>query len=115
MARLAAGAELRQGFTVDEVRAHGGVAFGILGHARGGAPVREEARVVSRRGQPPFNRGQGGGSSKPTTRTRRMTSGYYSIGGRTDGGAEVHLTTRAACWPFPTNDGRVCIAAGSRA
>ena len=45
-AAVAAGAELREAFTVDEVLFDDGRVSGIGGHARGGAPVTERARVV---------------------------------------------------------------------
>jgi 2-polyprenyl-6-methoxyphenol hydroxylase-like FAD-dependent oxidoreductase len=45
-AAVDAGAELREGFTVDQVVVDDGVATGIRGHAKGGAPVVERARVV---------------------------------------------------------------------
>ena len=42
-----AGAELREGFTVDEILTDdGGTVTGIRGHAKAGAPVREQARCV---------------------------------------------------------------------
>ncbi|HUR33075.1 MAG TPA: FAD-dependent monooxygenase [Vicinamibacterales bacterium] len=41
-----AGAEVREGFTVDEVVSEGGRVVGIRGHAKGGAPVTERAAVV---------------------------------------------------------------------
>ncbi len=45
-AAVAAGAELREGFTVEEVLLEDGRVTGIRGHAKGGAPVSERARVV---------------------------------------------------------------------
>ncbi len=45
-AAVAAGAELREGFTVDEILAADGTVTGIRGHARDGAAVTERARVV---------------------------------------------------------------------
>jgi flavin-dependent dehydrogenase len=45
-AAVEAGAQVRQGFTVDEVLAHDGAVTGIRGHARGGQAVTERARVV---------------------------------------------------------------------
>jgi flavin-dependent dehydrogenase len=45
-AAAAAGAEVREGFTVEEVLVEDGVAVGIRGHGAGGAPVVERARVV---------------------------------------------------------------------
>ena len=45
-AAVDAGAELREGFTVDEILASDATVTGIRGHARAGAPVTERARVV---------------------------------------------------------------------
>jgi flavin-dependent dehydrogenase len=45
-AAVAAGAELREAFTVDELLLEDGRVTGIRGHARGGATVTERARVV---------------------------------------------------------------------
>jgi flavin-dependent dehydrogenase len=41
-----AGAEVREGFTVEEVLVEDGRVTGIRGHSRGGQPVTERARVV---------------------------------------------------------------------
>jgi flavin-dependent dehydrogenase len=45
-AAVAAGAELREAFTVEEVLIDDGVVTGIRGHAKGGDTVTERARVV---------------------------------------------------------------------
>jgi 2-polyprenyl-6-methoxyphenol hydroxylase-like FAD-dependent oxidoreductase len=45
-AAVAAGVELREEFTVDEILASGGVVSGVRGHPRGGAEVSERARLV---------------------------------------------------------------------
>ncbi len=45
-AAVEAGAELREGFTVDEVLASDGTVTGIRGHEKGGAEVTEHAKVV---------------------------------------------------------------------
>jgi 2-polyprenyl-6-methoxyphenol hydroxylase-like FAD-dependent oxidoreductase len=45
-AAVDAGAELREGFTVEEVLRDDGVVTGIRGHAKGGAGVTETAQVV---------------------------------------------------------------------
>lgn len=45
-AAVAAGAELREAFTVDELLWDDGWVVGIRGHARGGAPVSERATIV---------------------------------------------------------------------
>src|SRR5512132_276313 len=45
-AAVEAGAELREGFTVEEVLTSGGAVTGIRGHGRNGASVTERARIV---------------------------------------------------------------------
>ena len=45
-AAVEAGAELREGFTVDEILANDGTVTGIRGHESGGKTVTERARVV---------------------------------------------------------------------
>jgi 2-polyprenyl-6-methoxyphenol hydroxylase-like FAD-dependent oxidoreductase len=45
-AAVEAGAELREGFTVEEILTGDGTVTGIRGHAKGGAAVREHARCV---------------------------------------------------------------------
>ena len=45
-AAVAAGAELREAFAVDEILVEDGRVTGIRGRARGGAPVTERARIV---------------------------------------------------------------------
>jgi 2-polyprenyl-6-methoxyphenol hydroxylase-like FAD-dependent oxidoreductase len=45
-AAVAAGAELREAFTVDDILVDDGRVTGIRGHAKGGATVTERARVV---------------------------------------------------------------------
>src|SRR5262245_43762481 len=45
-AAVAAGAELRTGFKVDEIVIDGETVTGIVGHGRDGTPVREQARYV---------------------------------------------------------------------
>jgi flavin-dependent dehydrogenase len=45
-AAVEAGAELREGFTVDELLVEDGVVAGVRGHTRGGPTVSERARIV---------------------------------------------------------------------
>lgn len=45
-AAVAAGAELREAFTVEEILVEDGRVIGIRGHGKGGATVTERARVV---------------------------------------------------------------------
>ena len=111
-AAVTAGAELRQGFKVDEVVMDGERATGIVGHARGGAPVRESARFVI--GAEGHHSLVAKTVKAPTYREREpLTGGYYSYWSGVElAGAEVYLSDRGGVLAFPTNDGRACIAAG---
>jgi flavin-dependent dehydrogenase len=112
-AAVAAGAEMHEAFTVDEVIVEGGEATGIVGHGRGGERVREQARfVVGAEGHhsivadavhaPKYN-------EKPP-----LSCAYYSyFSGMDLTGAEVHIGEAGGVLVFPTNDGMVCIAAGT--
>lgn len=111
-AAVAAGAELRTAFTVDEIVMDGETVTGIVGHARGGAAVREEARyVVGAEGHHSLVADR---VNAPKYREREaLTGGYYSYWSGVDlPGAEVHFSDSGGVLAFPTNDGRVCIAAG---
>jgi flavin-dependent dehydrogenase len=111
-AAVAAGAEVRTGFKVDEIVMDGGTVTGIVGRSRGGGPVRETARYVI---------GAEGHHSlvartvrAPKYREREsLTGGYYSYwSGVEMTGAAIYFSERGGVLAFPTNDGRVCIAAG---
>jgi flavin-dependent dehydrogenase len=111
-AAVAAGAELRSPFRVDEITMEGDTVTGIVGHARDRVPVREQARFVI---------GADGHHSivadtvhAPKYRDREaVTGGYYSYWSGVDlPGAEVYVSERGGVLAFPTNDGQVCVAAG---
>ena len=111
-AAVAAGAELRAGFRVDEIIMDGDTVTGIVGHARDGVPVKESARYVI---------GAEGHHSlvAETVKAEKyreresLTGGYYSyFSGVEMQGAEVYVSDRGGVLAFPTNDGLVCIAAG---
>jgi flavin-dependent dehydrogenase len=57
-AAVEAGAEIREGFTVDDVLIEDGRAIGIRGHSRAGS-CRRTRIGGDRRRRPPFSRGQG--------------------------------------------------------
>jgi flavin-dependent dehydrogenase len=111
-AAVAAGVEMREAFTVDEVLFEDGHVAGISGHARAGAPVRETARVTV--GADSHHSIVADAVQAPKYREREpLTGGYYSYwsGVPTDG-AEVHISDRGGAIAFPTNDGQLCLAAG---
>ena len=111
-AAVAAGAELREGFRVEEVVVEGGGVTGIAGRTRAGQQARESAR---------YTIGAEGHHSivadtvrAPKYREREaLTGGFYSYWSGVElSGAEVHISDRGGVLAFPTNDGMVCIAAG---
>ena len=111
-AAVAAGVELREAFTVDEVTMDGERVTGIVGHARGGEPVREEARYVI--GADGLHSVVAAAVNAPKYREREaLTCAYYSYwSGVHADAAEVHLSDRGGVLVFPTNDGQLCIAGG---
>jgi flavin-dependent dehydrogenase len=111
-AAVAAGAEVRQAFMADELLVEDGVVKGVVGHARGGGTVREFARyVVGAEGH--HSLVAKSVKAEPYRQRDALTGGYYSYwSGVEIEGAEVYLSDRGGVLAFPTNDGRVCVAAG---
>ncbi|HEU5347673.1 MAG TPA: NAD(P)/FAD-dependent oxidoreductase [Ktedonobacterales bacterium] len=111
-AAVEAGAEMREGFTMQDVLWDGGRVTGVRGHGRGGATVTEQARVVI---------GADGLHSlvarlvhAPTYHDKPPIScAYYSYwsGVPTDG-FEINLRPRRAAWCIPTNEGLTMIGVG---
>ncbi len=109
-AAVAAGAELREHFTVHEVLQEDGRVVGIRGRANGGAMVTEHARIVI---------GADGGRSivaravdAPTYHVRpTYTFAYYSyFSDVTVDGIEIYVRPDCAYINFPTNNGLTCVA-----
>jgi flavin-dependent dehydrogenase len=111
-AAVEAGAELREGFKVDEIVMSGETVTGIAGRAGGGAQVRESARYVV--GAEGHHSIVADSVNAPKYREREaLTGGYYSYwSGVPMDGAEIYISDQGGVLAFPTNDGRVCIAAG---
>ncbi len=111
-AAVAAGVEMREAFTVDEVLMEGDRVTGIAGHGRGGERVTEEARYVV--GADSHHSVVAKAVKAPKYREREaLTGAYYSYwrGVPTDG-AEIYVADAGGVLAFPTNDGQLCIAAG---
>jgi flavin-dependent dehydrogenase len=109
-AAVAAGAELRERFTVSELLWEAGRVVGIRGGASGGAIVTEHARIVI---------GADGAHSLVARAVQAprynehpaLTFGYYSyFSGVPVRGNEVWLRPAQAYINFPTNDGLTCVA-----
>jgi flavin-dependent dehydrogenase len=108
-AAAAAGAEVREAFTVQELLWDGDRVVGIRGHTAGGAPVTEEARLVvgadgmrslvARSVQAPAY------AEKPTVSCAYY--GYWS--GVPIRDAELYARDRRLVIAFPTNDALACI------
>jgi flavin-dependent dehydrogenase len=109
-AALEAGAELRTGFSVQEILRVGDRVTGIRGRHRSGATVTEHAQLVigadgmrsilARAVQPPVYQ------AKPS-----LTCNYYTYwsGVRLEG-TEIYRLGRRAITAMPTHDGLACIA-----
>lgn len=109
-AAVAAGAELRDGFVVEDVVWEQDTVVGIRGHGKGTASVEERARVVI---------GADGMHSviartvQPQEYNTRppLGCGYYAyFSGVPMDGAEVYFLEDSVNFGFPTNDGLTCVA-----
>ena len=112
-AAAAAGAEVRDGFTVTDVVFSDGVVTGIRGHGRDGRTVTEHARVVV---------GADGLHSLVARAVRadqyrdtpRLQSSYYAYfsGLPMNGRYEVHIRPERGFGVMPTNDDLTVVIAG---
>jgi len=110
-AAVAAGAELREGFTVNELTTADGRVTGVRGHGAAGG-VTEEARIVI------------GADGLRSTVARAVkpeeykavptrTCGYYAYWSGIDlDHAELFFGPTGGVLVFPTNDKRTCVAVG---
>jgi flavin-dependent dehydrogenase len=108
----AAGAEVRERFSVQDVTTEDGRVTGIRGRDASGADVVEQAQItvgadgihslVARAVNP-----------AAYDEVPALTCGYYSyFSGVPMDGAEFHIGEGVGVLAFPTNDGLVCIAVG---
>jgi flavin-dependent dehydrogenase len=109
-AAVAAGAELREGFHVDEVLQDDGRVVGIAGHARRGGPVRERARVVI--GADGMNSLVARAVKAPKYNTKPLLQGaIFSYWSGVDAHTfEVHIGDHQVAFAIPTNDGLTLVA-----
>ena len=108
-----AGAEIREGFVVEEILFENGCVSGIRGRAKGGQPVTERARVVV---------GADGIRSTVAESVRagqyhetpELEASYYTYwsGLPTDGCFEAYDRGDRAMAAWPTNDGLTLVIAG---
>jgi flavin-dependent dehydrogenase len=111
-AAVAAGAEVRERFTVEEVLVEDGAVVGIRGHADGGATVTERARVVI---------GADGRNSlvaravhtEQYNEKPQLLWGYYTyFEGMPAGGFETVIRPYRGWGAAPTNDGLTMVVVG---
>ena len=104
-----AGAEVREGFSVDEIIKEGESVVGIKGHSRNGPAVEERARITI---------GADGAHSvvaraveAPTYNERpSLTCGYYSYWSNVPvEGAEMTIRENQMVIAFPTNDAQTLV------
>jgi 2-polyprenyl-6-methoxyphenol hydroxylase-like FAD-dependent oxidoreductase len=108
-----AGAEVREGFTVEEVLIEDGRAVGIRGRARHGSSTVERARVVV--GADGF-RSTVAGAVRPEQYDEKpsLCAGYYTYwsGLPMDDRQEVYIRDRRAFAAWPTHEGLTLVIAG---
>jgi flavin-dependent dehydrogenase len=111
-AAVQAGAELRQGFTVDDLVFEDGRVAGIRGRAKGGRPVTETARVVV--GADGMHSLVARAVQAPIYNARPAAACYYHSywSGVPLAGIEVYRRDRVLIVLFPTNDRRVGLTVG---
>jgi 2-polyprenyl-6-methoxyphenol hydroxylase-like FAD-dependent oxidoreductase len=108
-----AGAEVREGFTVEDVVIEDGRVTGVRGHGKGGAPVTERARVVV---------GADGLHSKvaqavkaePYDEKPPLNASYYTYwsGLPMNGRFEAYIRDDRGCAAWPTNGELTLVIAG---
>ncbi|MGH3983512.1 MAG: NAD(P)/FAD-dependent oxidoreductase, partial [Pseudonocardiaceae bacterium] len=108
-----AGAEVREGFTVEEIVIEDGRVTGLRGHSKGGTPVTEHARVVI---------GADGRHSLVAKAVRpeqyhekpQLLAGYYTYwsGLPMDGRFEAYIRPDRAFAALPTNDDLTLVIGG---
>jgi flavin-dependent dehydrogenase len=108
-----AGAEVREGFTVEQLVIEDGRVTGVRGHGKGGRTVTEHARVVI---------GADGrhslvaGSVRPEQYNEKpeLLAGYYTYysGLPMDGRFETYVRPARGFAAWPTNDGLTLVIAG---
>ena len=110
-AAVAAGADLREGFAVDEILFDGERVSGVRGRDRAsGAPASETARIVI--GADGLHSRVAAAVQPAEYNVRPGTScGYYSYwSGIPDEGASITFSPERYVFRFPTNGGLTCLA-----
>jgi len=111
-AAVGAGAELREGFTVEEVVSDGERVTGIRGHGKGGGSLVEKGRIVIGADGTHSVVARSVGALAFNTRPA-LTCWYYSYwSGLNLDGAQLYSRPNRAMGGPPTNDGLTLVAVG---
>ncbi|HUS13833.1 MAG TPA: NAD(P)/FAD-dependent oxidoreductase [Chloroflexia bacterium] len=105
----AAGVEVREGFTVDELTWEGEQVTGIIGHGKGGPPSTEQARIVI--GADGRHSTVAAAARAPAyEETPPLTCFYYTYWSNVPvGSTEIYIRERRNLIAFQTNDGLTCV------
>jgi flavin-dependent dehydrogenase len=114
LAAAAAGAELREGFVVDEILVEDGVVTGVRGRGTGGGTVTERARVVVGADGRNSLVAKAVGAERYNAVPAQEATYYAYWSGLEMDRAELFLRgeQRRAWAAFPTNDELSCVAVG---
>jgi 2-polyprenyl-6-methoxyphenol hydroxylase-like FAD-dependent oxidoreductase len=109
-----AGAEVREGFTVEEVLAEEGTVQGIRGHAKGGTNVSERAEVVIGADGKHSQVAKAVGPEEYNERPSRLAMYYAYWSDLPVGGFETTIRAehRRGWAALPTHDGLTCVPFG---
>jgi 2-polyprenyl-6-methoxyphenol hydroxylase-like FAD-dependent oxidoreductase len=113
-AAVAAGVELRENFSVDEILMDGGSVTGLRGHERGGAAVTETAKVVI--GADGMHSRVAAAVDAPRYNEKPALACYYYSYFAGMPAQQLEAGAGDGCFfvSFPTNDNLVCIAVGRK-
>jgi flavin-dependent dehydrogenase len=110
-AAVAAGAELREHFTVKDLLFDGDRVIGVRGHARRGTPVVERAKIVIGADGLHSLVARAAGAAVYNDRPSFACAYYSYWAGVPIGGAEIYPRTDRAIITAPTNDGQAVVIA----
>ena len=111
-AARAAGAEVREGFTVDEILADEGRVSGIRGHERGGGKVAERARLVIGADGRHSMVAQAVGAEEYNQKPELLAAYYTYFSGLPLDRLETYVLPYESMAAWPTNDGLALVIAG---
>lgn len=111
-AAVKSGAEIREGFTVDEIVMDNDRVVGIRGHSHGGQPVTERARVVIGADGRHSMVASAVGAEEYNTKPELLAAYYTYWSGLPIDGFEAYMLPYQSFAAWPTNDGCALVIAG---